>query len=186
MDSQTLRQRTKDEPTTTTNSTGKGARRDKKMAMAKRGLRSLAIAIGTPLFLTLTNIFLFGSGQNYHNNEKPFWYPPLWALHSACIVSSILMGLSAWLVWAEGGFHKQPSVVPLYLGQLFLSLAWDPIVLKLGASWVGLMVCVGLFGTLVACLKRFRQVNPIAGDLLKPCLAWVAYLALVNTKLLHL
>ncbi|PIA61468.1 hypothetical protein AQUCO_00300757v1 [Aquilegia coerulea] len=195
MASQTLKQRTKDDSTSTTTTTTNnnktrssgGGTKDKQMAMAKRGLRSLAIAIATPLLLTLTTIFLFGSGQNNYQNveKKPFWYPPLWGLHLGCVISSILMGLSAWLVWAEGGFHKQPSVVPLYLGQLLLSLSWDPIVLKMGASWIGLIICVGLFATLVGCSTRFRQVNPIAGDLLKPCLAWAAYLTFVNYKLIH-
>ncbi|KAF5206527.1 Translocator protein-like protein [Thalictrum thalictroides] len=199
MASQTLTQRTttKDDPTTTTTNTNNnnnnlrsssdgGGARDKQMAMAKRGLRSLGIAIATPVLLTLITIFLFGSGENYHNVEKnkPLWYPPLWGLHLACVISSILMGLSTWLVWADGGFHKQPSVVPLYLGQLLLSLSWDPIVLKMGASWIGLIICVGLFATLVGCSNRFRQVSPIAADLLKPCLAWAAYLTFVNYKLI--
>ncbi|KAL5701227.1 hypothetical protein ACHQM5_026588 [Ranunculus cassubicifolius] len=181
-----LKQRTKDDPTSTTTTTTNGGSREKKKAMAKRGIRSLVIAIALPLTLTLLDILLFGSGQKYPTVAKPFWYPPLWGLHLACVGCSILMGLSAWLVWAEGGFHKQPSVVPLYLAQLLLSLAWDPIVLRFGANWAGLIVCVGLFGTLVACSKRFKEVNPLAGDLLKPCLAWVAYLTLVNYKLIHL
>ena len=30
----------------------------------------------------------------------------------------------------------------------------------------------------------FREVNPIAGDLVKPCLAWTAYVGVVTLKLL--
>lgn len=99
------------------------------------------------------------------------------------------MGLSAWLVWAEGGFHDRASGATafyLYLAQLGLSLAWLPTVFWMGASWFGLVVCLAVFGALVGCLRDFRAVNPIAGDLVKPCLAWTAFLAIVNLKLLFL
>ncbi|KAG5529699.1 hypothetical protein RHGRI_030169 [Rhododendron griersonianum] len=42
------------------------------------------------------------------------------------------------------GFRDQApaTVVPLYLGYLVLSLAWDPIVFRLGATKVGLLISV--------------------------------------------
>ncbi|KAF8387839.1 hypothetical protein HHK36_026500 [Tetracentron sinense] len=185
MESQNLKQRTRsDDPTTTTNNNG--TRREKKMKMAKRGVRSLAIAVAVPLCLTIANIYFFGSSQNYRDLAKPFWYPPLWAIHLACLASSFLMGLSAWLVWAEGGFHRHPAVLPLYMAQLALSLSWDPLVFLLGATWTGLAACVALFGALLECSRSFRNVNPIAGDLVMPCLAWVAFLTVVNLKLIYL
>ncbi|CAN4093088.1 unnamed protein product [Withania somnifera] len=152
---------------------------------AKRGLRSLGIALAVPMFLTLLDISLFGSSYKYVSMEKPFWFPRLWALHLACLGSSFLMGLSAWLVWAEGGFHRQPMAMLLYLSQLGLSLAWDPVVLKAGATRVGLVLCMALFGLLIACVRAFRNVNPIAGDLVKPCLGWAVLLSLANLKLVY-
>ncbi|KAM3326338.1 translocator protein [Capsicum chacoense] len=152
---------------------------------AKQGLKSLTIALSIPLLLTLLDIFLFGSSYQYASMKKPFWFPRLWALHLACLGSSFLMGLSAWLVWAEGGFHRQPMAMLLYLGQLGLSLAWDPVVFKAGATRVGLVLCMALFGVLIACVKAFKNVNPIAGNLVKPCLGWAALLSLANLKLVY-
>lgn len=188
MDSQSLKPRTRREPTATTTATknnGKRSmRRDKRMVMAKRGVRSLAIAVSIPVSLTLLAISL-GSTNTYAHatSSKPFWFPPLWALHLTCITSSFLMGLSAWLVWAEGGFHKKPTAVYLYVAQLVLSLIWDPIVFGSGATRAGLLVCFGMFGALLGCSKLFKDINPIAGDIIKPCLAWTAFLAVVNLKL---
>ncbi|KAK4357264.1 hypothetical protein RND71_022874 [Anisodus tanguticus] len=150
---------------------------------AKRGLKSLGIALSIPLLLTLLDISLFGSSYQYVSMEKPFWIPSLWALHLACLGSAFLMGLSAWLVWAEGGFHRQPMAMFLYLGQLGLSLAWDPVVFKAGATKVGLVLCMALFGVLIACARAFKNVNPIAGDLVKPCLGWAVLLSIANLKL---
>ncbi|KAL9384995.1 hypothetical protein Peur_022005 [Populus x canadensis] len=74
-----------------------------------------------------------GYGTRTGSISMPFWFPPPWALHLTCMTSSFLMGLSAWLVWAEGGFHRNPAALYLYLAQLGLSLAWDPIVFRMAA-----------------------------------------------------
>lgn len=155
--------------------------------MAKRGLRSLALAIAIPVSLTLFAMY-FGSGKGYRTSSKtvPFWFPPVWALHFACVASSFLMGFSAWLVWAEGGFHSRPNALYLYWAQLGLSLIWDLVLFGAGSSWAGLILCLGMFGSLVGCYRAFKQVNPIASEVLKPCLAWTAFLTVVNLKLVFL
>ncbi|KAH0637052.1 hypothetical protein R3W88_025235 [Solanum pinnatisectum] len=165
--------------------TNKNINKSTRKQIAKRGLKSLTIALTIPLLLTLIDISLFGSSYQYVSMEKPFWFPRLWALHLACLGSSLLMGLSAWLVWAEGGFHRQPMAILLYLSQLGLSLAWDPVVFKAGATRIGLVLCMALFGVLIACFRAFKNVNPIAGDLVKPCFGWAVLLSLANLKLVY-
>jgi benzodiazapine receptor len=187
MASQNLKHRSRDEDPnmiTTQNKSNKN-KRGQNMGTAKRGLRSLSIAVSVPLSLTLLSIYL-GSTHSYANLSKPYWFPPLWSLHMTSLASSFLVGLSAWLVWAVGGFHREPMALSLYLAQLGLSLVWDPIVLGAGASRVGLVVCLATFGTLVGCARIAKEVNPTAGDLIKPCLAWTAFLAIVNLNLLFL
>ncbi|XP_061369408.1 translocator protein homolog [Gastrolobium bilobum] len=178
--------------TTTTNDKRKSgvSKRDKRMVMAKRGLRSLAIAVSLPLSLTVLSVYL-GSSMNNQSRvhdavtwRKPFWFPPSWALHLTCLASSFLMGLSAWMVWADGGFHRNPTALLVYLAQLLFTLLWDPIVFGAGATRFGLMVCLGWFGAQLGCMRVFGRVNSIAGDLIKPCLAWSAFLFIVNLKLL--
>ncbi|XP_030461390.1 translocator protein homolog [Syzygium oleosum] len=168
-------------------------RRPDRRTMAKRGLRSLALAVSLPLSLTLIDIYFFGSlaaasaaaAAAAAEPERPF-VPPLWILHTLCAVSSLLMGLSAWLVWAEGGFHRRPVALPLYLAQLGLALAWGPVVFGLGAGRVGLAVAAGMVAAMVGCYKTFGEVNPIAGDLVKICFAWAGLLSVVNLKLVSM
>lgn len=182
-----LKHRTKEEqePNTTNNKNTK--RQKKKPSTATRGLRSLAIAVALPLSLTLADISLRGSSHGYHaTSPKPFWFPPLWALHLTSMIYTSLMGISAWLVWAQGGFHKDPTAAALYLAQLLLSLAWGPVALSLGSGRVGLAMCLATMGVLGACYRRFGKVNPVAGELVKPCLAWAGFLTLVNLKLVYL
>ncbi|PIN06680.1 Peripheral-type benzodiazepine receptor [Handroanthus impetiginosus] len=155
------------------------ARKQTKSGAARRGLRSLSLAVAFPFCLTLLDIFLFGSSTSYRSLHKPFYFPPLWALHLACLTTAFLSGLSAWLVWVEGGFHRQPTAL------LALSLGWYPIVFGAGAIRVGLVLCGALFGVLVGCTKMVRKMNPIAGDLVKPCLVWAVLLAVLNVRLVY-
>lgn len=156
------------------------------MGMAKRGLKSLAIALTLPLSLTVISAYI-GSSSSVNDavtSRKPFWFPPSWALHLTCPASSLLMGLAAWMVWADGGFHRNPMGLLLYLAQLLFTVLWDPLVFAAGATRLGLFVCLGMFVSQFGCMLVFRPVNPIASDLIKPCLAWVAFLSIVNFKLL--
>ncbi|KAL5135680.1 Translocator [Glycine soja] len=170
--------------TATTNDVNRTSR-GKRMLMAKRGLKSLAIAVVLPLSLTALSAYIGSSSSSAHYaSRSPFWFPPSWALHLTCPASSFLMGLSAWMVWADGGFHRNPMALLLYFTQLLFTVLWDPLVFALGATRLGLILCVSLFLTQFGCMRLFRPFNPIAADLIKPCLAWVAFLSILNLKLL--
>nr|UOI39546.1 outer membrane tryptophan-rich sensory protein [Betula platyphylla]UVJ47671.1 outer membrane tryptophan-rich sensory protein [Betula platyphylla] len=189
MASQNLKQRTTTSGEDASISTGTDAsmsnksKRGRNMGIAKRGITSLAVAVSVPLSLTLISICLSSISHNHGSIPKPFWFLPLWVLHVTYMASSFLMGLSAWLVWADGGFHRNPTALYLYLAHLCLCLAWNPIVLGAGATRIGLLVCMAMFGALTRCYPLFREVNPIAADLTKLCLAWTAFLSIVNLKL---
>nr|KYP51022.1 hypothetical protein KK1_027235 [Cajanus cajan] len=96
------------------------------------------------------------------------------------------MGLAAWMVWADGGFHRNPTALFLYFTHLLLAVLWDPLVFAAGATRLGFILSLALLLTQLACFRAFRPVNPIAADLVKPSLAWIAFLSLVNLKLLFL
>ncbi|KAH7678720.1 benzodiazapine receptor protein [Dioscorea alata] len=176
-----LRHRPTTTPTTTT--TSKPRNSGKKMAMARRGLKSLAIAISFPLALTTIVLLFTTSSSSQTHSSRPFWYPPEWAFHLATVSCSSLMGLSSWLAWAEGGFHRLLEALPLYLAQLVFGLAWGPLLFGKGSPKAALVVAVGLVGALGGCVRCFRRVNPIAADLVKPCLAWAVFLALFSYQL---
>lgn len=174
-----IKHRVKDPAPATDTGEKPSHRPDRKKAMAKRGLRSLAVAVALPLALTALDISLFGS-----TSRKRLGFPPLWALHATCLISSMLLGLSAWLIWADGGFHREPKALALYASVLGLGLAWDPIAFSLGATRVGLVVALALLGSLFGCYRKFRGMNPIAGDLVKMCFAWAGFVSVVNLKLI--
>lgn len=157
---------------------------------ASRALWKLVVALLVPLFLTTTTITVFGAGHKYYYglvlaSTPIFWFPSLWFIHLASLCSSFLMGLAAWLVWAEGGFHSQSDALPLYVAQVSLSIVWDPLVLVVEVPWLGFLFCAIHFGTLFACYLSFQRVNDFAKVLVTPCLAWFAYLTFVSSRLTY-
>ncbi|KAK8945183.1 hypothetical protein KSP39_PZI008478 [Platanthera zijinensis] len=184
MDTQTLRQRSKNDTATTPaaqpHDPAEKTTREKKRAMARRGLRSLAAAISIPLILSILSSILSSSPTTHPSRT---WRPPAWAIHASAAATSSLMGLAAWLVWAEGGM-RSPVVVALYAAQLALGLAWAPAVMFAGAGRAGLVISVALVAALAVCSRRFGQVNPVAGDLVKACIAWGMFLAIVSYKMM--
>ncbi|CAN8285774.1 unnamed protein product [Cochlearia groenlandica] len=159
-------------------------KRDHKRAMAKRGLKTLTVAVAAPVLVTLFATYFLGTSDGYGNRARSTsWIPPLWLLHATCLVSSGLMGLASWLVWVDGGFHKKPNALYLYMAQFMLCLVWDVVTFRVGSGFGGLAVWLGQSGALFGCYKAFNELSPVAGNLLKPCLAWAAFVAAVNVKL---
>ncbi|KAK1412517.1 hypothetical protein QVD17_33834 [Tagetes erecta] len=154
-------------------------RSQRKLSGASGGVRSLSLAIVVPVGLTITTIWL-GESDTYKNLIRPFWIPPLWAIHLTSVSTTFLMGLSAWLVWAENGFHQSPMAIIMYLAQLGLGLAWNNIFFKTGPTQMGLAVSFGQLVTIFICSQLFSRINPISGDLVKLCLVWTGFLTSIN------
>ncbi|XP_022992488.1 translocator protein homolog [Cucurbita maxima] len=156
-------------------------KRAKNKAIAKRGLKSLAVAVSIPIAVTLLSILLLSKPKNYYPSAtKPFWVPSARVVNWGSLASSLLMGISSWLFWAEGGFQAKPNALYLYTLYLVLCMAWYGLVLGAGSRWLGSVACLGKTATLVGCDRLFRGVNGIAADLVRPCLVWSVFLTIVS------
>ncbi|KAI8574725.1 hypothetical protein RHMOL_Rhmol01G0376600 [Rhododendron molle] len=157
-------------------------RRPRRTATAIRGLRSLAIAVALPLSLHLAAVAFLHSAHTA-SAKHPTWFRSL-ALETVFVGLPALMGFCAWLFWVNGGFHRRPMALAFFLSYLALSLAWDPIVFGWDAPWVGLVVSLAMLGALTACRMIFKEVNPIAGDLVAASMIWAVFVICLNLKLL--
>ncbi|XP_074563605.1 translocator protein homolog [Curcuma longa] len=182
MASETLKHRPppKDELATAT----AGSTKDQKLALARRGLRSLAVAVAIPTVATAASISVAGTSISAAVAASPSGTRLMWAFHVGSLLMSGLLGLSAWLVWAKGGFHGRSEALPLYLAELVMELLWAPLLFGSRSAWPAMAVCAAHFVVLFLLAQSFRHVNPVAADLIKPYLAWVSFLAVVNYLLL--
>lgn len=97
------------------------------------------------------------------------------------------MGFAAWFVWVDGGFTGggNGDALALYVSHVALCVTWEPLVLGTSAVAIGFVFCMINFGTVVAVYGEFRKVNRLAGQIVKPCVAWMAVLTFLTFRLLN-
>lgn len=78
----------------------------------------------------------------------------------------------------------QKKPLGLYAAQLALNFAWQPLFFKAKRLDIALVDISGVLVLTAATAKAFHDVNPKAGYLMLPSVAWVAYAAALNRSLL--
>eukprot|EP00241_Pyramimonas_parkeae_P009717 CAMPEP_0114250826 /NCGR_PEP_ID=MMETSP0058-20121206/14915_1 /TAXON_ID=36894 /ORGANISM="Pyramimonas parkeae, CCMP726" /LENGTH=143 /DNA_ID=CAMNT_0001364529 /DNA_START=210 /DNA_END=641 /DNA_ORIENTATION=+ len=119
----------------------------------------------------------------YTTLKKPSWTPPNWLFGPAWTFLYTCIGGASWLVWKQGGWAQQALPLSVYIGQLALNMAWSPLFFgahEMGLAFVDL---VGMWGGAAACIPLFHKVNPLAGYLMVPYLAWVSYAGALNLNI---
>ncbi len=122
-------------------------------------------------------------GEWYAALNKPSWNPPAWLFGPAWTLLYTLMAVAAWLVWKRVGFSRP---LALYFVQLALNAAWTPIFFgahQLGWALIEILV---MWIMILLTLLSFRRVNPTAGWLFLPYLAWVSFATYLNFTLWRL
>ncbi|MCO5562246.1 hypothetical protein L7F22_015872 [Adiantum nelumboides] len=146
-------------------------------------LTSLAIAVAIPVVSgMLVSLFNAANVDWYNKLRKPDWNPPSWLFGAAWGVLYAVMGFASWLVWARGGWDIHGYALSIYALQLVLNLAWPVIFFGVKHMGLALADIVALWVSLFACIRAFQVINPLAGRLLYPYLAWVTFATALNYK----
>ena len=113
----------------------------------------------------------------YVQLARPAWAPPPWLFGPVWTVLYVLMAIAAWLVWKARGFAGARAALALFVVQLALNALWTWIFFawRQGA-WAFAEILVLLVLIVLTAIAFFR-VRPLAGALLMPYLAWVAFAA---------
>lgn len=151
-------------------------------------MKALAAFLLIPLFLGQI-VGLLSATQIkgwYKNIRKPSWQPPAFLFGPVWSVLYILMGVGTWQVWKHGGWAAQKDALSLWVFQLIFNLFWNPLfflkhdmslaLFDIGVLWALVIVLIGVF----------VKVEPLAGYLQLPYLAWVTFASVLNYTLLKL
>lgn len=92
----------------------------------------------------------------------------------------VLMGVSAWLVWREGGWQRQRAALGLFVAQWVLNAVWTPVFFGLRRIDLALLDIVVLWLLIVATIVAFWQVSGPAAMLLMPYILWVTIATALN------
>ncbi|MCO5586052.1 hypothetical protein L7F22_039991 [Adiantum nelumboides] len=149
-----------------------------------KGLRTLLLAVGIPLVLGSIDAFFNSPNQPFYAElRKPFWNPPGWLFGFAWSLLYPTMGLASWLVWTQGGWMRQKPALSLYVLQLTLNLLWPYLFFGRHDIKLALIDIAVLVVVLAACVNAFSKANHVAGNLMKPYLAWVIFATALNYAL---
>ena len=125
-------------------------------------------------------------GSWYPTLAKPAFNPPNWVFAPVWTVLYVMIALSGWRVWRERGFARARGALGVYALQLALNLAWSFVFFGAQAIGAGLVVIVLLLAAIAANARLFFAIERVAGWLLVPYAAWVAFATVLNAALWRL
>jgi len=122
----------------------------------------------------------------YPRLRKPSWNPPSWLFGPVWSVLYLLMAIAAWLVWRARDAGDVTIALGLFGVQLALNLSWSVLFFGLRRPAWALAEIVLLWLSIAATVAAFWDRDPIAGALLLPYLAWVAFAGVLNGAIFRL
>jgi tryptophan-rich sensory protein len=118
---------------------------------------------------------------------KPSFSPPNWIFAPVWTLLYITMAVAVWRVSTRDiDAEMRKRAVLTFLGQLGLNALWPPAFFGLESPRLALFVIIALVSALALTVVVFFRVDRIAGMLLLPCLAWVAFATLLNAAIVAL
>ena len=126
------------------------------------------------------------AGPLYQQMQRPDWAPPGAVFGPVWSVLYMLMAISAWLIWRNGGWRAARPALTLFMVQLIFNALWSWLFFgwRLGAlSFADILL---LWVLIVATLVSFWRISPLAGALLIPYLLWVSFASVLNWSIWQL
>ena len=122
----------------------------------------------------------------YRTLQKPFFNPPDWLFAPVWTVLYLMIAVAGWRVWRAHGFAGARSAMAAYATQLALNLAWSFLFFGGRMIDVALAEIVLLFAAIIVNAVLFWRIDRVAGWILAPYAAWVAFAGVLNLALWRL
>lgn len=122
-------------------------------------------------------------GTWYRTLQKPDFNPPDWVFAPVWTLLYLVTAVAGWRVWRSRGLPGARTAMAAYAAQLALNLAWS--FLFFGGRMIGIALAeiVLLLGAIVVNGVLFWRIDRLAGWLLVPYAAWVAFACMLNFAL---
>lgn len=114
---------------------------------------------------------------------KPALMPEGWVFGVAWTILYILMALALAIVIHARGAKGRGVAILLFLVQLVLNLLWSPLFFRAHQVGNALVLIVLLFIIVAVTAALFWRIRRVAGLLLLPYLAWLAFASYLNYEI---
>lgn len=121
----------------------------------------------------------------YLSLSRPSWAPPASLFGPVWTVLYPMMAVAAWLVWKERGFSGARGTLTLFLVQLAFNALWSWLFFAWQEGALAQIEIVLLLVLIVLTIVAFWRVSKLAGALMLPYLAWVAYATALTFSLVQ-
>lgn len=119
----------------------------------------------------------------YASLQKPSFNPPAWIFGPAWTLLYILMAVAAWRVFRVAGWGP---AIGLWLIQLAVNASWSPLFFGMHRIDLALLTIIALDILVIATIAVFFRKDRIAGWLMLPYLAWIAFATTLNATIWQL
>ena len=147
--------------------------------------------------VTVPAIVLAGSASGWLSNSgfgngwfdalrKPSFMPPGWAFGVVWPILYVLLGIALARILALPDSPRRQTGLILFFIQLALNFAWSPIFFAAHDISLALITIVLMAALAAGAAGQFRRLDPTAGMLMVPYLAWLVFAAMLNSAIADL
>jgi tryptophan-rich sensory protein len=135
---------------------------------------------------------IYKPGAWYEGLAKPSWTPPNWLFPVAWMLLYVLMTVAAWRVvtaLAAGSFAAPMTAaagVAFWAAQITLNAIWSPLFFGIRRPDAAMICVVALWLAVAGTCALFWLVDPWAGAMLIPYVAWVTVAGALNWTVLQM
>lgn len=148
--------------------------------------KPLAASVGIALVTgAISSLLTSSSMETFSDLNQPPLTPPGTVFPIVWSILYVLMGVSAYLVWRSKS-ELRTGALRLYVLQLAVNFAWPLLFFQLRALGFAFFWLLFLWVLVVAMLFRFYDIEPLAGILQLPYLAWLTFAAYLSFGVLLL
>jgi translocator protein len=122
----------------------------------------------------------------YAGLRKPSFTPPPWVFGPAWSLLYLLMAIAAWRVWLLPEDPSRDAALLWFAVQLAVNAAWSPVFFGMERPDWALAVLTALLISLSITVIQFFKLDPMAGWMLVPYLAWVIFATVLNIAIVTL
>lgn len=137
----------------------------------------LALSFSTAALGALASV---NAASFYQQLIRPAWAPPGWLFGPVWSVLYLSMAIAAWLVWRERGLRGMGGAAVLFLSQLAVNALWSWLFFAWRQGGLAFAEVLVLLVLIASTVLAFWRIKPLAGALLLPYLAWVAFASVLN------
>lgn len=147
----------------------------------KLDVKKLLLSLALPLAVGgLSALLSFGMGE-YEQLNRPPLSPPGWIFPLVWTVLYLLMGYASYRILVSGKDESAVRKALIFYGiQLLLNFLWS--ILFFGIEWrlAAFILLIGLWILIYLTMRKFTELDELAGNLLIPYLLWVTFAGYLN------